>query len=127
VRQVWGKAEWNYLVIALGFVAISVSLSKPQRGSHVEGFWSGVDKRLLTKGRICFKRIVEFNSHSSLIGVEAVGPGTSWSNTKRRRLGGLAATLLFQKPCLFYSHTFKSGIYYFQLSAGLWGVAIMFC
>jgi len=29
VRQVWGKAEWNYL-------------SKPQHGSHVEGFWSGV-------------------------------------------------------------------------------------
>jgi uncharacterized membrane protein YbhN (UPF0104 family) len=27
VRQVWGKAEWNYLVIALGFVAISYLLA----------------------------------------------------------------------------------------------------
>jgi uncharacterized protein (TIRG00374 family) len=27
VRQVWGKAEWNYLVIALGFVSISYLLA----------------------------------------------------------------------------------------------------
>jgi hypothetical protein len=29
VKQLWGKAEWNYLGVALGFVAVSYPL-----GSH---------------------------------------------------------------------------------------------
>ena len=49
VRQVWGKAEWNYLVIALGFVAISYLLESLSTVVILRVFGVGLDKFYLLR------------------------------------------------------------------------------
>jgi uncharacterized protein (TIRG00374 family) len=49
VRQVWGKAEWNYLGIALGFVAISYLLASLSVVVMLRVFGVEVDKLYLLR------------------------------------------------------------------------------
>jgi uncharacterized protein (TIRG00374 family) len=49
VRQVWGKAEWNYLGIALGFVAISYLLASLSMVVMLRVFGVGLNKFYLLR------------------------------------------------------------------------------
>jgi phosphatidylglycerol lysyltransferase len=49
VRQLWGRAEWNYLLIALGFVAISYLLGSISLVVMLRVFGVGLDKFYLLR------------------------------------------------------------------------------
>ena len=49
VRQLWGKAEWNYLLIALGFVAISYLLGSISMVVMLRVFGVDLDKFYLLR------------------------------------------------------------------------------
>ena len=51
VRQLWGKAEWNYLGIALGFVAISYFLGSLSMVVMLRVFGVGLNKFYLLRVR----------------------------------------------------------------------------
>jgi len=91
----------------------------------LRAFGVGLNKFYLLRVRICFRSSVKFNCHSGRDGIKASRPGTLWSDPKSNG-GFFAATLLFQKPCLFYSDTDQPG--YISSSVIRWffgGVAIM--
>jgi uncharacterized protein (TIRG00374 family) len=49
IRQLWGKAEWNFLIIALGFVAISYLLGSISMVVMLRVFGVGLDKFYLLR------------------------------------------------------------------------------
>ena len=49
VKQLWGKAEWNYLVVALGFVALSYLLGAISLVVMLRAFGVGLNKFFLLR------------------------------------------------------------------------------
>jgi hypothetical protein len=95
VKQLAGKAEWNYLGIALGFVVVSYLAQSIGTVVMLRVFSAGVDKSYLPKVRTGISRVVQFSSPSSLASPTASGPGTPRCNSKPNR--GLVYTQKYRK------------------------------